>query len=497
MSWRDAARPFTLTLLSVVIMTATASGQTVVRPGFNVFSVDQDSEIGKASALQVEQQLPMLNDAAAQRYVSALGARLAAFAPGPRFAYRFRIANLSDLNAFALPGGYIYVHRGLLEQVHSEGELAGVMAHEIAHVALRHPTNQASKAYLAQAGLGVLGGLFGGRGTSSTSQIVNALGGFGMNTLFLKFSRSVESQADVVGSQIMARAGYNPVEMANFFAYMAQQAGSNPSRVERFLSDHPAPVDREARVQQEASLIGPVRSTSPVGSLAAVQAQLHRYPAAPTSAQVAAHATPSTSPTSAPATQNGRGLSIETPSNRYGTFVQPQGGFQIDRPVNWTATAAAGAYGVTLLPRGGLLADASGNNDVVYGVIVNHYVPFDGTLGSTSLVTRGMVAESSPLEQATNDLVQNIQQANPNLSLIAGSEEPGTVAGSGSLSVRLSGRSNTTGRSESVRVVTRAMADGHVVYLLLIAPGDEYAVLEPTFDHILNSLRIGNRGTHN
>jgi predicted Zn-dependent protease len=101
--------------------------------------------------------------------------------------------NLSDVNAFALPGGFIYVNRGLLDQVRTEGELAGVMAHEIAHIALRHGTHQASKAYLAHAGLGVLGGLLGGRSDSSTEQIVSAIGGFGMNTLFLKFSRSAES----------------------------------------------------------------------------------------------------------------------------------------------------------------------------------------------------------------------------------------------------------------------------------------------------------------
>ena len=148
-------------------------------------------EIGKQSALQAEKQLPMLSDAAVSRYVSAIGARLAAQAPGPKFVYQFKVVNVSEVNAFALPGGFIYVNRGLLSKARTEGELAGVMAHEIAHVALRHPTNQASKAYLAQAGLGVLGGLLGGKTQSSTGQIIEAVGGFGLNSLFLKFSRSV------------------------------------------------------------------------------------------------------------------------------------------------------------------------------------------------------------------------------------------------------------------------------------------------------------------
>src|SRR5439155_18363329 len=119
-----------------LLVACPAAAQTVVQPGFNVFTVDQDVEIGRQSALQVEKQIPTLSDPAIQSYVASLGARLAARAPGPRFAYHFKVVNLSDVNAFALPGGYVYVHRGLLEQVRTEGELAGVLAHEIAHVAL-------------------------------------------------------------------------------------------------------------------------------------------------------------------------------------------------------------------------------------------------------------------------------------------------------------------------------------------------------------------------
>lgn len=493
MKTRRAVRPFGLAMVMLAIVAATASGQTVVRPGFNIFSVDQDVEIGKQSALQVERQLPMMNDVTAQRYASALGARLAAQAPGAKFNYQFKVVNLSDINAFALPGGFVYVHRGLLEQVRSEGELAGVLAHEIAHVALRHPTNQASKAYLAQAGLGVLGGLLGGRSGSSTQQVVASIGGFGLNTLFLKFSRSIESQADVVGSQIMARAGYDPMEMAHFFAFLAQKAGSEPSKVARFLSDHPAPADREARVRQEANLIGVVARKAPVGSLASVQTRLRRYPAARTSAQLAANPSPSGGST----TPNGAGLSIEAPSTRYRVFLQRQGNFQIELPDNWTASAPAGAYGVTLLPRGGLVAGPGSRDNIAYGVIVNHYVPFDGTIGTNLTDPQGSYNGTSSLEQATSDLVDQIQQANPHLSRVSGSEQRTTVSGRASLSVRLGGRSNGSGRDEQVTVVTRELADGHIVYALLVAPGDEYMALEPTFNHIVRSLRLSDSTRHN
>src|ERR1700675_3789964 len=111
----------------MTLAVGTASGQTVVKPGFNVFSVDQDVEIGKQPAIQAEKQLPMLSNAAVSRYVSAIGARLVAQAPGPKFAYQFKVVNISDVNAFALPGGFIYINRGLLSKARTEGELAGVM----------------------------------------------------------------------------------------------------------------------------------------------------------------------------------------------------------------------------------------------------------------------------------------------------------------------------------------------------------------------------------
>ena len=278
---------FTFPILALVVAAGAAWGQTDVRPGFNLFTVDQDVEIGKKSAIEVERQLPMLSEPAITRYVADLGARLAARAPGAKFDYKFKVANLSDVNAFALPGGFIYVHRGLLEKARTEGELAGVIAHEIAHVTLRHSTNQASKAYLAQSGIGILGGLLGGKTQTTTGQIVGAVGGFGLNALFLKYSRGAETQADIVGAQIMAKAGYDPMEMVRFFETLRKLAGSDPGKVSRFLSDHPAPVDRAARIRQEASLLGPVRQASPIGSVAALQRDLGRLSPAPAMGQLA------------------------------------------------------------------------------------------------------------------------------------------------------------------------------------------------------------------
>jgi beta-barrel assembly-enhancing protease len=480
-------------LVIMVLAVGTAHAQTVVRPGFNIFSADQDVEIGKQSALAAEKQLPTLSDGATQRYLNDLGARLAARAPGPKFAYHFKVVNVSDINAFALPGGYVYVNRGLLQKVRTEGELAGVMAHEIAHVALRHPTNQASKAYLAQAGIGILGGLLGGRTQSSTGQIIGAVGGFGLNTLFLKFSRTMESQADIVGSQIMAKAGYDPMEMVHFFEFLGQQTGGDPSQIGQFLSDHPAPANRVARVRQEAGLLGPVRLTAVTGNLRAIQAQLSRFPAAPTTAQLAKGVAPTTQPVGSSAS----GLSIEVPSSQYQVFQQAEGLYQLELPANWNTYIASAGYGVTIVPSGGYETTANGRQNISHGVIVNHYVPFEGTVDGQFADPSGSLFGQTSLSEATSDLVRHLLEANPNLSLVRGSDRSQVVGGHPSMTVQLAGRSPSTGIAERVMVVAHQLQDEHVIYMLLIAPEKEYGLLRPTFDHMANSLRTDQSSRHN
>lgn len=118
-------------------------------PGFNLFSPAQDVELGRQSAQQIASQMPLLRDEAVVSYVRELGSRLANRAPGERFPYEFNVVASREMNAFALPGGFIFVNAGALTAARNEGELAGVISHEIMHVALRHGTNQASKAYIA------------------------------------------------------------------------------------------------------------------------------------------------------------------------------------------------------------------------------------------------------------------------------------------------------------------------------------------------------------
>jgi Zn-dependent protease with chaperone function len=480
-------------LLWAAAAAAVAQRQTVVRPGFNLFTVEQDIELGRQSAQQVERQIPFVKDPVVERYVADIGKRLAAVAPGAKYPYQFRVANLSDVNAFALPGGFMYVNRGLIEAVETEGELAGVMAHEMAHEALRHQTNQVSKAYVARAGAGILGGLLGGGG-SAGGHVMASLGGLGLNALFLKFSRTDEQQADIVGTQILSRAGYNPNEMVNMFRMLQKAGARDPGRLARFFSDHPPTADREARVRREVALLGPVRTAPPVGNLEAARVALRRLPPAPSMAQAVkvGQEQPAAGPAPIPGASTAR---VEPPSGRWKVFEQRNRFFKIRYPDNWRVLEPPSGFGVTIVPPGGVV-DAGGQPNVLYGVIVNHYDPFEGSMDGRSPARAGPARGTTTLEEATNDIVALLERSNSYLKLVGGSVRPQTIGGARAISLALSGLSPVTGQEERVNLVTRELKDGHVLYAIFIAPARDAAALAPTFQEMMTSLTVNDAGAH-
>ncbi|MBL8189941.1 MAG: M48 family metalloprotease, partial [Acidobacteria bacterium] len=220
---------------------AGSKSQPKFKPGINFFSPEQDVEMGRQSAEQILRETPMLDDPQISSYISQLGAKLAAKAAGEKFPYNLRTVATREINAFALPGGFLFVNAGTIAAARNEGELAGVMAHEIAHAALRHGTSQASKQRIAQMGLGILGTLASGGEGADLGGAVSAIGGLGANLLFLKNGRTAEKQADLEGARIIAEAGYDPRDMANFFKTLQAEGGQ---RTPEMLSDHPDPGNR-------------------------------------------------------------------------------------------------------------------------------------------------------------------------------------------------------------------------------------------------------------
>ncbi len=467
-----------LLMLVIAGHSSLLSGQTQLKPGFNIFSPEQDVEIGKQSAVEVEKQMPGVNDRGLQDYLTKVGNRLAAVTPGEKFPYQFKLVNVAEVNAFALPGGFMYVHRGLIEVARNEGELAGVMAHEISHVALRHGTNQASKASLAQVGIGMLAG-----GGGATSQIIGAMGGFGLNSLFLKFSRSAEEQADVLGTQIMAKAGYNPLDMVSMFETLRQESGHDPSAFEKFFSDHPAPADRGDRIRKEISLLGSTSTAAPVGNFAQMKSKLQQMPNAKTMAQLQGQAPPggghgreSTQP--AP-------VSIDLPSRNFRSYQSRNRVFQIEYPDNWKAVEDQQRPGVTIVPQGGVVQSRDGGQ-IICGVIVSLFDPSQGNTRKNS----GPFQGQDSLEQSTNGLVDYLIQTNPHLQLDSSSMRHDQLDGAEALRLLLIGQSPATGKKEKVTIYTRDVSRQGLLYALFITPEGRPQQVAETFRHMLGSLRV-------
>ncbi len=240
-------------MLCVLIAPCSQAQRTQFKEGWNFYSPQEDIQLGKQVAVDAEKQLPSCNAPKVDAYLTDLGKKLVAKLPtgGVEYPWEFHCVNDKEINAFALPGGYVFVNRGAIEVSDDEAQLAGVIAHELSHVALRHGTTEATKAQAAQAGVGILGAILGG---NAGGALLTELGRFSAGGVLLRYSRSAETQADVMGTQVLYDAGYDPRALAQFFEKIeAESKGQNPPE---FFSDHPNPEHRVERVQEEIDKLG-------------------------------------------------------------------------------------------------------------------------------------------------------------------------------------------------------------------------------------------------
>ena len=220
--------------------------------GFNLFSPEQDIQLGEASAEEIMRQVSVLHDERTGAYVQRLGERVAAAAPGYKFPYKFVVVASPEINAFALPGGYVFINEGAIKAARTEGELAGVLAHEIAHVSLRHGTTQASRAYLARTALSVINTV-AAVGQGDFWRLAAVVGGARANGFFLRSNRAAELQADAEGARLLAESGFDPRDMADFFERLNEREGE---RADSTASDHPDPASRVEAIGKVANALG-------------------------------------------------------------------------------------------------------------------------------------------------------------------------------------------------------------------------------------------------
>ena len=467
-------------VLSLVLAPVAWADRTPLKPGWNMFSAQQDVEVGQQVSQDAERQLPMLKNTRVANYVSSLGRKLAANAPGEKYPYQFKVVNDRAINAFALPGGYIYINRGVIEAANTESQLAGVIAHEISHVALRHGTNQASKASAAQVPLAILGGLLG---SDSTGAMLAQLGaGFAMNSVLLKYSRTAESQADLMGTQILYDSRFDTRGMAQFFEVI--QADDQGGRQVEFFSNHPNPDNRLANVNKEISLLGGSQRgfKSDSSDFQNIKRHVLSLPAPPGKGATQ-------SLTGQPGDDGGQSTRPpEQPSNRLKAFQNSV--LRIDYPDNWQTYGQGDA--VTITPRGGLVDDGNGNQALAYGVIINIFEPLpDGDQYSQRLQGRGYGQQDSDtaLEQATDRLVEALRQSNRNMRVVR-DHETIRVDGNTAFSTYLSNDSPiaSVGR-ETNWLITLQRPEG-LLFIVFVAPEREFQSYESTFQQMLRSVRI-------
>lgn len=466
---------------------AQSSSPQLPDPGKTSMNKEQQEKLGLQTAGEVYKQMPVLPDSSPEtRYVQQLGRKLRAVIPeNLSWPYQFHVIPSADINAFALPGGPIFVNVATITAAKDEAELAGVLAHEMSHVYMQHSAKQAPKSTAAQIIAGLAGAVLPQSGVGDLTRMGIQLGA---GTMLMKYSRKDEAQADAVGAVIMYRAGYNPKAMADFFQTLEQKYGNGGPQ---FLSDHPNPGNRQASIQQEIQGWPPKqytgnteafnRAKQDAGRVKAYSAQQiadgaksgewarlnQKNGSIPANIPVSAvePTVPANSETSADATD----VSFKQikPS---GNFTQLQKeSFTIAYPDNWQT---GGDQNTTLIvPPAG-----SSESGIAYGVIMG----------------RNQSNAASP-DDAIRQLAQNLQQDNPGMrvsSEVKKIEVNGVQGRTLELAANSPLRQNGQPLPERDWLVTIPRAQGDLLYLVFVSPERDFEQLHPTYQKMLDSLQM-------
>ncbi|MFZ0704497.1 MAG: M48 family metalloprotease [Candidatus Korobacteraceae bacterium] len=472
-------------------MYAVVGGPDLPDPGRAGMTREQQIQLGAQTAAQVYKQMPVLPDSSpVTQYIQRLGAKLVQQIPQEySWPYQFHVIAQKEINAFALPGGPIFINLGTITAADNEAELAGVMSHEMSHVYMQHSAKQAGKTNWIAGIAGLAGAVLGSGGF--IGQLAAAGIQMGANGVIMKYSRTDEAQADAVGAIIMYKAGYNPEALAQFFQKLAEEGGSGP----QWLSDHPNPGNRQEAIQKEIANWPPKRYDTDNASFVQAKQQaegLKGY----TAQQIAqgaksgewaslnqrngaifrppagvAVSQPVSASTGAIAS-NPVSLQSVLPSSRLVTTNL--GPVSIARPDNWQVISPGQNGGdVMIAPRAGLTRNAVG-----YGVAIN----------AVSAQGHGL-----SLDQITEDLVRNFQ-GQGNMQAL-GDPQPITVGGVQGRSVTMQSTSpfpDDQGRPQKERdwLVTVPRSDGSAVYMVFVAPQSQFDRFRPTFENMLKSVRF-------
>jgi Zn-dependent protease with chaperone function len=455
--------------LSIVCVSRDVVAQTAIKLAKNRYTPQQDVELGLKAAEEVRAQFPIIKDDRITSYLTSIGDRLVAAAPAelkhPVYKYSFTPVNVKEINAFALPGGPMFVNRGMFDAAEAEGEVTGVMAHELAHVLLRHGTANMSKAQNPWLQIGQMAGQIGGAMAGGAVGSAIAQGSqMGLGAVLLRYSRDFEKEADLLGAQMMARAGWDPRALARMFETIERESkagggGGTP----QWLSSHPNPGNRTQYINKEAAALT-IATTADSGQFASTKQAFATLPPALTMAQV------EKGEGAAPVTVGTPGQPVPPPSAESKVVT---GGklFDVSVPANWTELTS---------------------NSSIKVVPDNGY----GQLNGQTVVTHGVEfgvakAASRDLREATNAWLKAVAQGNPQLKL-NGSQQAVQISQRQGLATPLLNPS-PLGGNEHVGLYTTFLADGNLFYFFTISPEKDAQAFQPAFQRIAGSLRLMDR----
>jgi beta-barrel assembly-enhancing protease len=470
--------------LFLSLAAAQAGVPQLPNPGNPHMSREQQEQLGFQAAAQVYKQMPVLPDSSPEtQYIRQLGQRLAATIPPEHsWPFEFHVIAQKEINAFALPGGPMFVNIGTITAASNEAELAGVMGHEMGHVYMQHSAKQAEKAQITQGIAGIAGAILGAGG-GLLGSLAQAGIQFGANGLMLKYSRGDEAQADAVGAMILYRAGYNPQALADFFKKLDAEGPHGP----QFLSDHPNPGNRELAIQKEIAS-WPPRSYQ-TNSAAFDKARQHAQGVRAYTAEEIAQGA-KTGQWEALNRKNGAvfrnmaatGGPTATAVSAESVFPSSQlvaidlGPMRIARPENWQVIPPHQQGGaVTIAPRAGVVG-----NGIGYGVVINSVSPPSG--------------QNMNIDQLTSEIVRGMQGGGGDLQTV-GSPQTINVAGVQGRSVAMHSTSpfpDAKGQQQKERdwLVTLPRRDGSVFYFVFVAPQAEFDRFRPTYESMLRSVQF-------
>jgi hypothetical protein len=463
-------------------------------------SRDNQRSLGLQAAAQVYQQMPVLPDSSPEtQYIRQLGEKLVATIPPEHsWPFEFHVVAQKEINAFALPGGPMFVNLGAITAAANEAQLAGVMGHEMSHVYMQHSAKQAGKEETTSLLAGIAGAVLGGTVGNGAGGLVGQLGQMGIQMgaqgLMMKYSRGDESQADAVGAVILYKAGYNPKALADFFKTLEEEGGPAPPQ---FLSDHPNPGNREQAIEKQIAgwPVQNYATDSPAfqtarqhatgvkaytaqeiaqGAKSGEWVKLNKQNGATLSPAVG-NASAAAPPRAATSLTNGAAGSQQgvLPSQQMETLKF--GPVTIQHPENWQVKMPErqGQF-VTIAPPGGIT-----NKGVAYGVLLNGIAaPRGGRVN---------------IDETTAQLSQNMQQ-NDGLKPI-GNAQPiavGNVQGRSVMFQSTSPVSDANGQPQPERdwLVTIPRRDGSVIIMIFVAPQSEFAQFESAYEAMLKSVEI-------